>query len=191
MSMATRNPRTPRKPRPWRWTRKHLERLPNDGQRYEVLDGALLVTPQARIAHQAIAAALITALDQYCRSHGVGIAVGPGAVIWKDNELQPDIEVLPITHQAALAGTWETVPLPILVVEVLSPGSTRHDLHKKRAAYLSLGIPEYWVMDGETRRVLLFRPGQDEPKVETSTITWTPRKSLAPLSIDISELLGG
>ena len=190
MSMATRSPRSTRKPRPWRWTRAHLERLPRDGNRYEVLDGALLVTPQARLSHQGIAAALIRSLDPYCAANGLGIALGPGAVIWDDNELQPDIEVLPMSHEQVLTGTWETVPLPRLVIEILSPDSARHDLHRKRAAYLALGIPEYWVVDGEAKRVLVFRPGQAEPRVVTDVLTWAPRESLAPLSIELRTIVG-
>ncbi len=73
MHMATRSPRTRR------WTRADLERLPDDGNRYEVLNGNLFVTPQAAFDHQDIAGALLVALRTYCAQHEIGIVVGPGS----------------------------------------------------------------------------------------------------------------
>ena len=190
MPMATRSPQTTRKPRPWRWTRAHLARLPNDGQRYEVLDGALLVTPQARLLHQRVAAVMMRLFDAYCEAHGLGIVVGPGAVVFDDNELQPDVQVIPISDERARAADWDAIPLPLLVVEILSPGSERHDLHGKRAAYLRLGIPVYLAVDITARRVLEFRPGSDAPSVLTDELVWRPASTVEPLVISLHGVFG-
>src|SRR6185369_2826864 len=90
---APRSPRrTPARPRIRPWTRADLARLPDDGNRYEVLDGALLVTPQASLPHQRVAFRLAVAIDAYTARHGVAHVVGPGAVPFGANELQPDVQ---------------------------------------------------------------------------------------------------
>lgn len=188
MYMATEIPRTQRAPRKFRWTRAHLTRLPDDGNRYEVLDGELLVTPQARPGHQEIAVRLIMALRPYCGAHQLGTALGPGAVVFDDNELQPDVIVVPLKVGPS-NNTWVGLPIPRLVVEVLSPGSERHDLVKKRDAYLRIGIPEYWVVDLDRLRVLVFRTGSDEPHAVTDTVRWQPVPDAPALEINITALL--
>jgi Uma2 family endonuclease len=189
MYMATKDPRSPRTPRKIRWTRAHLASLPDDGNRYEVLDGQLLVTPQARFRHQRIALRLSTAVERYCEAHGVGVVVGPGAVVFDNNELQPDLQVIPGPGPAALDPEWTDLPLPILVVEVLSSGSRRHDLVTKREAYLRIGIPEYWVVDVVKRHVLVCRPGSDASVVVTDTLRWKPVPHAPALAIDVRALL--
>ena len=194
MSMATgrpQSPQSPRKPRPFRWTRAHLTRLPDDGNRYEVLNGELLVTPQAGPRHQWLGVELGATLMAYCNSHALGIVVGPGAVVFEKNELQPDVQVIPIARPIPVGTVWESLPLPILVVEILSPGSVRHDLHKKRSAYLGLGIPAYWAVDHEAKRVFVYEPGVDEPQLVTDTLHWQPRAGIPPLVIDLGALLAG
>lgn len=195
--MATRSSHATRtkagkRPRTFRWTRSWLARLPDDGNRYEVLNGELLVTPQAGPDHQGVAFVLGARLLTYCETHGLGSVVGPGTVIWAGNELQPDVQVIPA--RISRGAKWTDLPLPLLVVEVLSPGSERHDRGKKRDAYLSLGIPEYWIVDlGETR-VLVSRSGDEgarEPRVVTDTLAWQPRPDVEPLTIDVKALLDG
>ncbi len=123
-----------------RWSRDELERFPEDGNRYEVLDGELLVTPQPGFDHQFVAARLVHALYAYCAAHKIGVVVGPGAVIWGKNELQPDVEVIPVSPPPRKR-TWATLPFPILAVEILSPSgvSRARDLGVKREAYLQRG----------------------------------------------------
>src|SRR5258708_4677710 len=111
--------------------RADLLRRPDDGNRYEVLDGKLLVTPQASYPHQAIAAELIARLRPYGVRHQIGAVVGPGAVIMGPNELQPDVQVIP-GNPANLSPKWERHPKPILVVEILSATTKRRDLVDKR-----------------------------------------------------------
>jgi Uma2 family endonuclease len=72
-----------------RWTRADLQDLPDDGNRYEVLDGALLVTPMASFDHQYVVSRLFGALTAYCEEHRLGRVVTPGAVVFGGNELQP------------------------------------------------------------------------------------------------------
>ena len=133
------------------WTRADLERLPDDGNRYEVLDGALLVTPQAAFSHQEIATRLAVALSAYCMAHGIGGVVAPGSVPHGKSELQPDVQVIP--GRPPRGAKWTSLPRPFLVVEVLSDSTSRRDLGVKRDAYLRWGIPEYWAVDLDAKRV--------------------------------------
>ncbi len=190
MLMATRSRvRRQPSPRPFRWTRAHLSRLPDDGNRYEVLNGELLVTPQARPEHQVVAMRLAVLLANYCDVNRIGWVVGPGAVVWKQNELQPDVLVTLGKAPSLRHKSWRTLPRPALVIEVLSPGSERYDLGKKREAYLAIGIAEYWVVDIEEAHIDVFRPGVEEPVRVTDSVVWAPAGAPTPLEIDVARLL--
>ena len=185
MVMAKRaraRPRLDAPPRARPWTRADLARLPDDGNRYEVLDGQLLVTPQASRAHQYVASQLAFALEQYLRPIGVAHVVGPGAVPFGPNELQPDVMVIPGPRRP---GRWEDGPTPILVVEVLSRSSRRFDLGAKLDAYSGrLGIPSVWVVDHRQREIHVCERGMP-PRVERETIEWKAGGAPEPLTIGL------
>ena len=171
-----------------RWTRTDLTRLPDDGNRYEVLDGELFVTPQAAKRHQRIAVKLVLALEPWCIQHGVGYLVGPGSVPFGKNELQPDVQVIPgLEPRGEVA--WTDCPLPILVCEILSDSTAHRDLGKKRDAYLRIGIPTYWVVDPDQRRVLVWTTGAREAMVVTDVLRWQPRPDVPPLEIPLASIL--
>ena len=172
-----------------RWTRADLERLPDDGNRYEVLDGELFVTPQAAFDHQFIALELATALRTYCNCYDLGVVVGPGAVVFGKNELQPDVHVVPGPRPPR--GTkWAELPIPLLVAEVLSDSTGGRDLGKKREAYLRINIPTYWVVDADERRVFVWTRSSPEPVTVSDVLRWQPRGDLPPLEISLETLFG-
>jgi Uma2 family endonuclease len=171
-----------------RWSRADLERLPDDGNRYEVLDGQLFVTPSPLFPHQWIATRLIYLLIPYVEGHGLGSVVGPGAVVFGDNELLPDVAVVPI-DPAGAPEKWEHLPRAILVVEVLSRTTRRRDVVEKRAAYQRLRIPTYWVIDRFQRRALVWEPESRESIVVTDALRWRPRGDIEPLVIPVADLL--
>jgi Uma2 family endonuclease len=105
------------------WTRDELQRLPDDGNRYEVLDGTLLVTPLPSVRHQDLAGELGALLRRHCERHGIGLVVGPAAVPFGESELQPDLAIFP--GRRPDDARWDALPIPLLVVEILS-SSTRH-----------------------------------------------------------------
>ncbi|MFI5245789.1 MAG: Uma2 family endonuclease [Gemmatimonadales bacterium] len=170
------------------WTRADLARLPDDGNRYEVLDGELLVTPQASLPHQAIAARLMQVLAPYVDRHRLGVVVGPGAVVFGKNELQPDVLVVPREFDR-LPEKWTSVPHPIFVAEVLSHSTRRRDLATKPPAYQGLTIPDYWVIDRFERRALVWTLGASEPSIVTTALRWEPRRDVEPLVISLADLL--
>ena len=173
-----------------RWTRADLATLPDDGNRYEVLDGELFVTPQAARPHQRIATVLVLLLEPWCVEHGVGYLVGPGAVPFGENELQPDVQVISGIDPKD-GSSWEECPPPILVVEVLSGSTARRDLGKKRDAYLRIGIPAYWVVDPDRRRVLVWTQASSEPTIVTDVLRWQPRGDIPPLELPLGLFMPG
>ena len=171
-----------------RWTRADLANLPDDGNRYEVLDGELFVTPQARYEHQDVAARLVIALAEYCDRYGLGRVVGPGAVIFDENELQPDVQVVPGPRPKR--GTeWIDLPTPSLAIEVLSDSTARRDLGKKREAYLRIGIPTYGVVDANARTVRVWERGSEFPTISTDVLRWQPSPDVPALEIPIESFL--
>lgn len=126
-------------------TRHDLHDLPDDGHRYELLDGMLLVSPSPTHRHQRAASRLVLLLGNAC-SPDLELLFAPFDVVLADDTvLQPDILVA-----SARDLEDERVPLvPHLVVEVLSPSTRRVDLLLKRSRYEAAGVPSYWVVDPE------------------------------------------
>lgn len=130
-------------PRGRDFTRADLEAMPDDGNRYELIDGALIVTPGPRLPHQGVVGELHLLLSAACPA-GLRVYVAPLDVTLADDTVtQPDLLV---TTDAQAAGSLHE-GVPLLAVEVLSP-STRHiDLGLKRSRYEAAGCRSYWVVD--------------------------------------------
>jgi Uma2 family endonuclease len=125
------------------FTRADLDAMPDDGNRYELIDGALIVTPAPYRRHQAAVTQVWLRLYQACPADMQALVAPFDVTLSPDTVVQPDALV------AARSAFDDQVlkDLPLLVVEVLSP-STRHlDLAFKRARYEAAGCPSYWVVD--------------------------------------------
>jgi Uma2 family endonuclease len=124
------------------FTVSDLDRMPDDGHRYELLDGTLIVSPAPGPPHQRVAVMLCHVLELACPEDlivfpNVGVRIGPRSA------LEPDVVV---ARPADVSGARLARP-PLLVAEVLSPDSALRDLNLKKAAYARFGIPSYWVID--------------------------------------------
>ena len=130
-------------PRGRAYTRQDLATMPDDGHRYELVDGTLIVTPAPSRRHQYVAANLYNALIKACPSDLLALFAPVDVAIADDTVLQPDLLVVRRDEYSD-----DTQPLrPLLAVEILSP-STRHiELSLKRARYEAAGCPSYWVTD--------------------------------------------
>ncbi|MES2176723.1 MAG: Uma2 family endonuclease [Gemmatimonadota bacterium] len=171
-----------------RWTIADLDSLPDDGNTYEVVRGELLVSPPPAFAHETIVARLHRILDRYVEEQGLGyVHSGNGVVRHADSQVQPDLAVreLPSTPDM----TWDTAPLPILVVEVHSQSTRRHDLVEKRELYMDAGIDEYWMVDGANRTVTSVAPGRADV-VSRETMTWHPKGVSSPLTFEVARVFG-
>ncbi len=168
------------------WTPEELDGLPETDDRFELLDGVLLVTPQPIPRHQLVATRLAACLTQYGELHAVACTYAPGELRWRSNVLVPDIVVTPMTDVRDIP--WAMLPLPLLVVEVHSPSTHLRDRGMKRLAYLQLGIAEYWQVDLQERCVIMTRPGEAE-RIATDVVRWQPNPSVPALAIEIPTLL--
>ena len=125
------------------FTADDLDTLPDDGNRYELLDGELLVTPSPRLRHQAVSGELAFLLRQSLPA-GLRLLTAPMDVRFGPRrQLQPDLLV--IRDEGLDAVRVESVPL--LVVEVLSPSTRARDQVTKRRAYEQEGVGSYWLVD--------------------------------------------
>lgn len=164
------------------WTIEELHRLPDDGNKYEVLDGELFVTPAPAEVHEDILSRLTRVLDPYVARHRLGRVYRPRAVVrTQGSEVEPDLMVRAIrTHRPGR--DWDDAPIPILVVEVLSPSTRRRDVMQKRNFYRRIGVGEYWIIDPERETVRIARPNADD-ELAGASIAWHPTAASEPLLI--------
>jgi Uma2 family endonuclease len=168
-----------------RWSLDELHRLPDDGNKYEVVRGDLFVTPPPSVKHEEIASVLAEILHRYVAAQRLGRVYGPRAVIRAlESEADPDLMVRPVSPGTE---AWDRAPLPILVVEIVSGSTRRRDHIQKRQFYLELGIPEYWIVDGQTRSVRIVRPDASD-RVERGVVAWQPPGASDALTFDVADL---
>jgi Uma2 family endonuclease len=170
------------------WTLEELHRLPDDGNKYEVIRGELFVTPPPSVDHEEALARLSAILTGYVEKHGLGRVYHPRAVIrFEGSEAEPDVMVRALAP-GVHGNAWEKLPPPLLVVEALSPTTRRRDLVNKREYYLDAGAGEYWVLDGERREIRVIRRGEPDVVLGESLV-W---RAVAdePLVLDVVALFG-
>jgi Uma2 family endonuclease len=130
-------------------------RLPDDdGNRYELVDGNLLVTPTPAFAHSMIQRRLARLLDAAAPDHLIADALGSGVQI-ADSYFQPDI----LVFRADTEGRTDRYIDPadvLLAVEVLSLSNPGTDRVIKLNKYAEGGIPNYWIVDGRARRLTVY-----------------------------------
>jgi Uma2 family endonuclease len=168
-----------------RWTRADLDRLPEDGNTYEVIGGELFVTPPPSAAHQEIVSRLLEFLLPYIVRHKLGrIHVPRSVIVFEGGQAEPDLMVLP---PGTTVEAWERMPAPLLVVEVLSRTTSRRDRVEKRSYYLDAGVSEYWIVDREAKSVTVIR--RDHPDdVATAHLRWQPSAGVEPLLVAVAKL---
>jgi Uma2 family endonuclease len=164
------------------FTVAELDRMPDDGHRYELLDGVLFVSPRPTPAHQVVAFTLASTLDRACPP-GWQVVPDPALIVASDTEFAPDIVVV---SRDQLSGAKITKP-PVLVVEVRSPSTALIDLNLKKAAYERFGVRSYWVVipDRDKPELIVFelRGGRYE---EAATAAGDePFATLRPFAVEV------
>lgn len=147
-----------------------LDSFPQDGSRYEILYGLLLVTPQAGLPHQSVAGRLAVALGTVLTDESDVELWTPGVIrVLPNVHLEPDILIgkLPPIPE------WEEVKQHWLAVEVSGAGSRMYDREYKRDAYLALGVKEVWLVDLDERCIFVSRPGAEKDLRHDTSVTWT------------------
>ncbi len=135
-------------PRPGQlFTVDELDRMPDDGRRYELLDGVLIVSPRPRVLHQEVAFELAVQLNSACPPE-LRVIPEPAVQLTRLTEFDPDIVVIRQEHVLDA----KLVEPPLLIVEVRSPSTALIDLNRKKAAYQEFGVPSYWIVDPDPDR---------------------------------------
>jgi len=123
--------------------RADLDAMPDDGHRYELVDGVLVVSPAPSPLHQRAVGRLFRLLDDACPDHCEVVVAPLDVVLADDTVMQPDILV---ARRADFTPRDLPAP-PLLAVEVLSPSTRRFDLMLKRSRFEAAGAGSYWVVD--------------------------------------------
>lgn len=178
-------------PGPIKLTYEDYVELPDDGRRYEILDGELEVSPAPTPLHQRVSLNLVVILDGYVRPRKLGcvyhapidVLLAPTTVV------QPDLIFVAAARESIVTRRAVEGP-PDLVVEILSPWSARRDRVAKAAIYARFGIGHYWLLDPEERTFEVYEAaGREYQLVATHGATGTARTSLFPeLEIDLTAL---
>ena len=171
-----------------RWTVEQVRALPDDGQRYEVIEGELLVTPAPRLVHQAAILGLQRALDGYLRSQRLGwVLASPADIVFDPKTLvQPDLFVVP-PLEGRRPREWSEVTRLLLAVEVLSPGTAARDRGVKRRLYQRQGTDEYWIVDLDARIIERWGPSDQRPEVLDQEVVWQPLGATESLTLNAVE----
>lgn len=156
--------------------------LPEQGPRYQVIEGELIMTPAPNLRHHRIVWALGNALYNHVEAQALGLVVGSPVdmILTATNVFQPDLVYLSHARKSLMAEEGIR-GAPDLCVEVLSPSTAAQDRDVKRKLYARFGVVELWLVDPETRTVELFRlqenPGEAAARfAETETL----RSALLP-----------
>lgn len=177
--------------------------LPDDGKRYQLIDGVLVLTPSGTPFHQDLVGRLHLELGLYLRQHpGTGkVYVAPLDVVLDPHQvLQPDVLFIAGDRQG-IVGPRYIAAAPDLAIEVLSPTTARLDLGRKRELYEQFGVREFWAVHQSRPLVEVFRrqclAGQTDPpsgfappdKLDAAGTLTTPL--LPGFSLQVAELFGG
>ncbi len=155
-------------------TIEELLALPEDGMRHELLDGVHVVTPAPQYLHQkavlelelGLAAALRDRTDAEVLGSPADIVLGPRTLV------QPDVFVVRKSREKPIRA-WADVGVPLIAIEVLSPGTAARDRGVKRRIYQNAGVGEYWIVDLDARIVERWTPADERPEVVDGTLRWS------------------
>jgi len=170
------------------WTVAALQQVPDDGNRHEIIDGVLYVSPPPRAVHQLVAGELFVLLTPCGKAAGQLVFLAPADVTFSNRTLvQPDVFASPAPASVASFSYTDITHLD-LAIEVLSPGTARVDRVITRRLYQRQGVTEYWIVDADARSVERWRPDSVEGERITGALSWQPRPEHAALTIELPAL---
>ncbi len=144
-----------------RWTTADLGLFPENGNRYEIVDGELFVTKAPNWKHQKTCTRICTALDAWSQETGLGEAVqAPGIIFADEDNVIPDVVwASKQSLHSLLDASGHLTAAPELIIEVLSPGSDneRRDRELKLKLYSVRGVQEYWIIDWRKQSIEVYR----------------------------------
>jgi Uma2 family endonuclease len=135
------------------------EALPDDGKRYEVIEGELSMSCAPSLKHQIVLGNLYADIRNYLNQNPLGLLIpGPGVIFSEFNGVIPDLVFIRQARLAAIASGERIEGAPDLVIEIVSPGAenSRRDRLIKRQLYGKHGVQEYWIVDPEQASIELY-----------------------------------
>ncbi|HEX2076312.1 MAG TPA: Uma2 family endonuclease [Longimicrobium sp.] len=177
------------------WTYAEFARLPDDSNRYEIIAGELYVTPSPDPVHTRIAFSLAALLERFVAQHKLGwVTPAPvDVLLGKGDYVQPDVVFVRREHGVEITDRGIEVP-PDLVVEVVSPSTALRDRGLKRERYAAFGVPEYWIIDPQAKRVEVYRLAEDPDRpalVADESLAWRPVPGGPVLTLMLSDFILG
>ena len=171
------------------YTIADLDHFPRDGNRYELLAGALIVTPSPAVVHEIVVSRIHARLAVAVQLPGHAHVFGRGAVTQlPDTQLEPDVLVIP--QHVPFDTTWAAITERWLAVEVYSRSSRRFDRDYKRDAYLALGLHEVWLVDPRAKTIeVCRRPGPGD--IVRDVIHWRVPTHDLVVEVDLAEIFAG
>lgn len=170
------------------YTADEVRAWPNDGNRYEVVDGELLVTASPAQKHELVRWRLQLQLGNHLAPHeefAIGFAA-PADIIWSQQEyVQPDLLVVP---RKEVTGDWRDCRKLLLAIEVISPSSARGDRSKKRKLYQRRGVKTYWVVDPDAQLIEVWHPEDERPEIVTDVARWRLDPKMPEMTVDLAAL---
>ena len=155
-------------------TNKDLECLPDDGNRYELIEGELYVSTAPDLIHQRTLGKLFRAFTHYLDDHPIGeILFGPGVILSDYDGVIPDLVYLSNQRRDEVASGARIQGAPNLVLEILSPGmqNAERDRKIKLKLYRKYGVEEYWIVDPRERAIEVYRTEGGGLKLYTTFVS--------------------
>lgn len=157
------------------------------GERWEYVDGEVLVTPSPNVRHQLLVQELAIRLDPFVRRHRLGrvltapldVTLDPGVIV------QPDVMVV---QSGKVRPSGADAQAVLLAIEVTSPHSARFDRVTKRPRYQRSPVPDYWIVDDVAGIVERWTPTDERPQIVTEQLVWQPAGVTEALELDLPAL---
>jgi Uma2 family endonuclease len=173
------------------FTADDYRRMEDDGKRYEVIHGVLIMAPAPNRFHQDVSRNLCRIIYSFLHTHPIGGSYDAPFDVYLDenNVVQPDFVFVSKSSKAKLVAEG-VHGSPDLVVEILSPSTSRRDLREKRELYAKFGSVEYWVVSPETRQLQIYQLQSDatRPALVLEESDKTESALLPGLSFGVNEL---
>jgi Uma2 family endonuclease len=135
-----------------------LQRMPEDGKRYELYDGELWVVPSPLPRHQRVAQRLFIVLSEFTARAGGEVFMAPFDIVLSEyNVVQPDVIYFAPESARRIRPEEHVRFPPDAAFEVLSPSTARNDRGRKRDLMARYRVPEYWVIDPKERSIEISR----------------------------------
>jgi Uma2 family endonuclease len=136
-----------------------LDLMPEDGNRYEVIEGEIFVSCAPSLTHQIIVKNSIISIQDYLNQNPIGFVVpGPGVIFSEISGVIPDVIFISNERRGEIASGEKVMGAPDLMIEIVSPGAEneRRDRVVKRQLYAKYGVKEYWIVDPGSRTIEIY-----------------------------------